>query len=131
MAQLENSVSVNCSVDDAWKVVADFGGIDAWFPMADSVRVEGDDRHIGLEGMDQPVIERHLETDNETRTHRYTIVTSPLPTESYEAIWTVREDGDGAVVVWAMEFEPAEVSEVLDGIAKGALASLKEHLEGA
>lgn len=130
MAELENSVSINCSVDDAWKVASDFGGIDAWFPGITGCELDGEDRHITFEGMDETVVERRIRSDDDTRTLVYAIVSSPLPLDSYQATMQVDPDGDGARVTWTMVFEPADSGEVMQGIAEGALQSLKSHLEG-
>ena len=40
-----------------WAVVGDFGGLGGWLPGVDSCRVEGDDRHLAMMGME---ITEHL-----------------------------------------------------------------------
>lgn len=130
MAQLTNAIPVECSPDDAWKVIADFGAIADWLPMAVRSRLEGDDRIIELEGMDEPIVERRRSQDDATRTLVYTIESSPLQLASYQATVRVEPDGDGARITWTMEFEPDEVAPIFQTTAEGALANLKAHLEG-
>jgi len=121
MAQGAVDVTVEAAPDAVWVKVGDFGGIGAFLPGIESFRLEGDERVIGIFGME--VRERLLSRDDATRTISYSIIDG-LPVESHTATLSVEAEGDGSKVTWAYEVEPAEMAPVLGDNYTAALAAL-------
>jgi carbon monoxide dehydrogenase subunit G len=115
-------VTVAATPDAVWAKVGDFGGIDKFFPGIESFRVEGDDRVIGMFGME--IRERLLSRDEAARTITYSVVDG-VPIEKHTATISVEPDGDGAKVTWAYDVEPAEMAPIFGDTYKGALAAVE------
>ena len=122
MAAGEVDVTVAASPDEVWAKVGDFGGVDKFFPGIESFRVEGDDRVIGMFGME--IRERLISRDEATRTISYSVVEG-VPIESHTATISVEADGDGSKVTWAYDVEPAEMAPIFGDTYKGALAAVE------
>ena len=61
-------VTIAATPDEVWAKVGDFGGVGVLFPAIESFRLEGDDRIIGMFGME--IRERLLARDpGEPRAH--------------------------------------------------------------
>ena len=115
-------VTIAASPDEVWGKVGDFAGIDVLFPSLESFRLEGDDRIIGMFGLE--IRERLVARDDATRTLSYSVVDG-VPLESHTATITVEPQGAGSKVTWAYDVEPAEMAPVFGGTYKGALAALE------
>jgi carbon monoxide dehydrogenase subunit G len=115
-------VTVAATPDAVWAKVGDFGGIDTFFPGIESFRVEGDDRIIGMFGME--IRERLVSRDETARTITYSVVDG-VPIESHTATISVEPDGDGTKVTWAYDVEPAEMAPIFGDTYKGALAAVE------
>jgi carbon monoxide dehydrogenase subunit G len=115
-------VTVDASPDAVWAKVGDFSGVGELFPALESFRLEGDDRIIGMFGME--IRERLLSRDDATRTISYSVVEG-VPLESHVATITVEPEGNGSKVTWAYEVEPAEMAPIFGDNYKGALAALE------
>jgi carbon monoxide dehydrogenase subunit G len=122
MAEGAVDVSVGATPDAVWAKVGDFGGIADFFPGIDSFRLEGDDRVIGMFGME--IRERLLARDDATRTLTYSVVDG-VPIESHSATITVQAEGDGSKVTWAYAVEPAEMAPIFGDTYKAALAAVE------
>jgi carbon monoxide dehydrogenase subunit G len=102
--------------------VGDFGGVGELFPGIESFRVEGDDRVIGMFGLE--IRERLLSRDEAARSISYSVVDG-VPIESHTATITVEADGDGSKVTWSYDVKPDEMAPVFGDTYKGALAVLE------
>lgn len=122
MAEGAVDVTVGASPDKVWEKVGDFGGVEDFFPGIDSFRLEGDERIIGMFGME--IRERLLARDDATRTISYSVV-GGVPIDSHEATITVEEDGEGCKVTWAYAVTPDEMAPIFGDTYKAALASLE------
>jgi mxaD protein len=123
----EGSVDVTLSTppDEVWAKVGDFGGVADFFPGIDSFRMVGQDRIIGMFGME---IREHLVArDDATRTITYSVVEG-VPVESHQATISVEPDGEGSKVTWAYAVTPDEMAPIFGDTYKGALASLQNSL---
>lgn len=109
------------SPDAVWAVVGKFDGVAEFFPGIDSFSTEGDDRLIGMFGMQ--IRERLVSRDDATMTLEYSIVDG-VPLQSHKARITVVPDGDGSLVTWAFEVDPEEMVPVFDQTYGGALEVL-------
>src|SRR5271155_2775699 len=91
-------VTIAAPPEEVWEKVGDFAGVGELFPALESFRLEGDDRIIGMFGME--IRERLLARDDATRTISYSVVDG-VPLESHTATIIVEPAGDGSKVTWA------------------------------
>jgi mxaD protein len=117
-------VSVAAAPDEVWKKVGDFGGIAEFFPGIDSFRLEGDDRVIGMFGME--IRERLLARDEEGRVLTYSVVEG-VPVDSHTATISVQAEGDGSKVIWAYDVSPDEMAPIFGDTYKAALAAIESQ----
>jgi len=122
MAEGAVDVTVQAAPDAVWQMVGDFGGVGDFFPGIDSFRLEGDDRVIGMFGME--IRERLVSRDDATRTICYSVVDG-VPIESHKATITVEPEGEGSKVTWAYEVTPDEMAPIFGDTYKGALAAVE------
>ena len=115
-------VTLATTPDAAWKVVGDFGGVAGFFPGSESFRMEGDDRIIGMFGME--IRERLLSRDDDARSISYSVVDG-VPLDSHTATITVEPEGAGSKVTWAYAVTPDEMAPIFGDTYKAALASLE------
>jgi carbon monoxide dehydrogenase subunit G len=122
MADGAVDVTVNATPDEVWAKVGDFGGVGEFFPGIESFRLEGDDRIIGMFGME--IRERLISRDEATRTLTYSVIDG-VPLESHSATISVEPEGDGAKVTWAYSVTPDEMAPIFGDTYKGALAAVE------
>ena len=115
-------VTIAAAPDEVWKKVGDFAGVGDFFPGIESFRMEGDDRVIGMFGME--IRERLLARDEEGRVITYSVV-GGVPMDSHTATISVEPDGAGSKVIWAYDVTPDEMAPIFGDTYKGALASLE------
>lgn len=114
-------VSVAAAPDKVWEKVGDFGGVGELFPALDSFRLEGDDRIIGMFGME--IRERLLAKDDASRVLTYSVVDG-VPIESHTATISVEPEGEHSRVVWAYDVSPDEMAPIFGDTYKAALETL-------
>jgi len=122
MAEGAVDVMVKAPPDEVWKKVGDFGGIKEYFPGIESCRLEGDDRVIGLFGME--IRERLMARDDENHALTYSVVAG-VPIDSHTATISVEPEGDGSRIIWAYAVTPDEMAAVFGDTYKSALTSLE------
>ncbi len=127
MATIRHHTHIDRRPDDVWRVVADAGGISAWFPGIDASSAEGDRRRCRAGGVE--LVEQILTVDDELRRFQYRIVEGPAPLEFHLATVDVLPDGDGALVVYSTEVVPDEAKALFDPAIAAGVAGLKAHLE--
>jgi mxaD protein len=125
MGKAEVDIDINGKPDEVWAVIGDFGGLGTWMPGVDSCRLEGDDRILGMMGME--ITEHMVRKDDDARQLVYGIV-SGAPVERHEATITVHPNGDGCRVTWAVDTDDA-MTEMMGQMYQQALVALKEHVE--
>jgi mxaD protein len=106
-----------------WTVVGDFGAVGEMLPDLESFRLEGDDRVLGMFGME--IRERLISRDDDGRALTYSIV-GGVPIDSHRATVSVTPAGDGSKVTWAFDVTPDEMAPILAdtyGQALGVLAT--------
>jgi len=121
MAEGAVDVTVDATPDAVWAKVGDFGGVGEFFPGIESFRLEGDDRVIGMFGME--IRERLVSRDDATRSMTYSVIDG-VPIESHSATITVEPEGDGSKVTWAYNVLPDEMAPIFGDTYKGALAAV-------
>jgi mxaD protein len=122
MADGAVDVTVDATPDAVWAKVGDFAGVGDFFPGIESFRLEGDDRVIGMFGIE--IRERLLARDEATRTITYSVVEG-VPIESHTATISVEADGDGSKVTWAYSVTPDEMAPLFGDTYKSALAAVE------
>ena len=114
-------VTVAAPPDEVWKKVGDFGGVADFFPGIESFRLEGDERVIGMFGME--IRERLLARDEAGRVITYSVIDG-VPVDSHTATISVQPDGDGSKVIWAYNVTPDEMAPIFGDTYKAALTTL-------
>ncbi len=115
-------VTIAAAPDEVWKKVGDFAGARDFFPGIETFRMEGDDRVIGMFGME--IRERLLSRDEERRVLTYSVV-GGVPIDSHTATISVEPEGAGSKVIWAYDVTPDEMAPIFGDTYKGALAALE------
>lgn len=126
MGEARAETTIHRDADEVWATVGNFGEL-GWMPGVETCRLEGDDRIIGMFGME--ITERQLRRDDAGRTLTYGIVGGPVKVEKHEATITVTPRGDDSQVTWDVVTDDAMV-EMMQGTYQGALDALKARLEG-
>jgi carbon monoxide dehydrogenase subunit G len=126
MGEARAEITIDRSADDVWEKIGNFGDL-MWMPGIESCELDGDDRILGMFGM--RIVERQLARDEEGRSLTYGIVDGDMKPEVHRATITVMPAGSGSFVTWDVETDDAMV-EVMQGAYTGALAALKEQMEG-
>jgi carbon monoxide dehydrogenase subunit G len=126
MGEARAETTIQKPADEVWALVGNFGDL-GWMPGVDSCRVEGDDRIIGMFGME--ITERQLRRDDAKRTLTYGIVAGPVQVEKHEATITVNPDGAGSHVTWDVDTDDSML-DMMKGTYQGALDALKAELDG-
>jgi carbon monoxide dehydrogenase subunit G len=125
MAAGEVDVTVAAAPDAAWEIVGNFGGLADFFPGIETFRLEGEDRIIGMFGME--IRERLVARDEDARTITYSVIEG-VPIDSHTATITVEADGEGSRVIWAYDVTPDEMAPIFGDTYKAALAQLENAL---
>jgi carbon monoxide dehydrogenase subunit G len=139
MASIVVKQEFRASADSVWKQLRDFGGVGGWMPGVTSCQVEGEGigavRSVKMGDM---MIKERLESlDDGKRSFSYSIVEGPMPVQDYLATVEVSEVGPGCRVDWTASFVLPEglpldpIAQGLKGAYGGALASLKQQIDGA
>jgi len=126
MGEARAEITIDRSADDVWAKIGNFGDL-MWMPGIESCELDGDDRVLGM--FDMRIVERQFARDGEGRSLTYGIVEGDMKPEVHRATITVMPAGSGSFVTWDVETDDAMV-EVMQGAYSGALAALKEQLEG-
>jgi hypothetical protein len=126
MGEARAEITIDRPADEVWAKIGNFGDL-LWMPGIETCELDGDDRVLGMFGM--RVVERQLRRDDEGRTLTYGIVEGDVKPEVHEATITVMPAGSGSFVTWDVTTDDAMV-EVMQGAYTGALAALKEQMEG-
>jgi carbon monoxide dehydrogenase subunit G len=121
MAEGSVDVIVEAAPDAVWAKVGDFGGVADFLPGIDTFVLEGDDRVIGMFGME--IRERLISRDDATRSLTYSVIDG-VPIESHTATMTVEAEGDGSKVTWSYDVEPAEMAPIFGDTYKAGLAAI-------
>ena len=128
MASARAHTRIARSADDVWKVAGDPDSITAWIPGLESSSTDANGlRTVTLPGGMVVTEQIHLRDDG-LRRMQYGIADGPLPVQLHRATIDVLEDGDGAIVVYAVDVEPDELKPVFDQMTSGAVQALAAHL---
>ena len=110
MAKITRQVRIDASKEKTWEVLADFGAVASWAPTilqshstTEANGGVGAERTCEHEKMGQ-LVERITGWDEGSSLSYDVIKGLPFPMKSLNNVWSVRADGDGAVVTVTMDF---------------------------
>jgi carbon monoxide dehydrogenase subunit G len=126
MAAGQVEIGVTAKPGDVWETVGDFGAVGDFLPGIDSFRLEGDDRVIGMFGME--IRERLVDRDDVSRSITYSVVDG-VPIERHRATVSVKPDGAGSQVTWTFDVEPDEMAPIFADTYQKGLEALKAHFD--
>lgn len=124
---------LNTSSAKAWDAIRNIEGLDRWFPIIDSCRVEGSGvgamRYMTLEG--GAITDLIESVDDGRKRFVYLRTTSPFPVTHYRGTVEVFDSYDGqAVLTWTIDFESKpEDSEAVAVLVKGAISDGIDGME--
>jgi carbon monoxide dehydrogenase subunit G len=127
MAAGRLEIEIPATPDAVWATVGDFGAAGDFLPGIDAFRLEGDERVIGMFGLE--IRERLVERDEAGRSITYSLIDG-VPIERHQATISVEAGGDGSVVAWAFEVEPDEMAPLFADTYQKALEALRSVFSG-
>jgi uncharacterized protein YndB with AHSA1/START domain len=126
--QVKVAKTINVPTDKVWSAISGIGGLDRWFPIIASCRVEGAGvgaiRVLGL-GDGGQIRDRVEEIDHKERRFRYLRTEHPFPVSRYVGTVEVRDGESGqSEVTWTLDIDDvaAEAREELVGFLTTALS---------
>lgn len=124
--------TVDVPGEDAWAAISGIGGLDRWFPVIASCRVEGRGvgaiRILGLDGGGE-IRDRIEEVDHRARRLRYLRSEHPFPVQRYVGTVEVADrGGDRADVTWSVEIDITE--QARDEFAAFLTSALSDGIAG-
>ena len=129
MANGKAETSIDCSPDDAWKLLREFGSLGEWMPGVDSCTLDGDVRTIGMMGIE--IKEQLRELDDDDRRISYSVVESPMGNlESHLATIKVDPEGSGTHLTYTVDVSPDELLGLFLPVYEGSVVEIKKKLEG-
>lgn len=124
MAEGSVEIAVASPPEKVWAAVGDFGGLEQFFPGIESFRLEGDDRIIGMLGLE--VREHLVHRDEAARSISYSVVDG-VPIDSHRATITVTSQGTGSTVTSTFDVEPESMVPIFADTYQKALEALQAH----
>ena len=124
---------LNTSTARAWDAIRNIDGLDRWFPIIESCRVEGSGvgarRHMTLDG--GQITDLIEAVDDGRKRFVYLRTTSPFPVTHYRGTVEIFDSYDGqAVLTWTIDFESKpEDSEAVAALVKGAISDGIDGME--
>lgn len=131
---------LNVPADVVWTAIRNIGRLDAWFPIIETCRVEGEGagalRYMTIAdgGNIKDTIE---EVDDFNKRLVYLRPISPFPVTYYKGTVEVFKSYDGlAVVVWTIDFEStpensSSVAELVKGAISDGIDGMEKDLQSA
>ncbi len=124
---------LNISSAKAWEAIRGIDGLDRWFPIIETCRVEGRGvgahRYMTLEG--GQITDLIEAVDDGRRRFIYLRTTSPFPVTHYRGTVEIFDSYDGqAVLAWTIDFESKpEDSEAVAALVKQAISDGVDGME--
>jgi hypothetical protein len=124
---------LNTTTAKAWEAIRNIEGLDRWFPIIKSCRVEGSGigarRYMTLEG--GQITDLIEAVDEDRKRFVYLRTTSPFPVTHYRGTVEIFDSYDGqAVLSWTIDFESKpEDSEAVATLVKGAISDGIDGME--
>lgn len=139
---VEEGIVLPAKPAEVWKVVGDYGNLQAWHPVVGNTTVtQGKNNQVGavrtVETKDgAKIVEKLLAYDGKRMSMRYKIVESPLPVSEYSSNLKVVAAGEGSRVIWNSRFKAngtpdAKAREVISGVYKAGFEGLQSQFGGS
>lgn len=136
--KVDESVTLAAKPAEVWKVLGDYGKLDAWHPVVARTEItKGTNNRVGairaLETRDgAKIVEQLLDYDARKMSMRYKFIASPLPVSDYRATLCVVPDGRGSRVIWKGTFKAkgvadAKAREIFIGIYQAGFDGLRQQ----
>ncbi len=132
--QMNVTKTINVPSDKVWLAISAIGGLDRWFPIINSCKVEGVGvgavRILGLD--DGAEIKDCIEEINhQDRRFRYLRTQHPFPVSHYEGIVTVSDAGNGQCKIsWVLELEITVQNHARDDLLQFVNQALSDGIAG-
>jgi len=132
--------TLNASASDVWAHIGEFGGLHTWHPAVTGTELtgsgmdKGDIRVLTL-GDGAKITEELRGHSNESMSHSYAILESPLPVANYESTIKVESTGDNSCkVMWSSTFDAKDAMDIeaigaIDGVYIAGLDALVAEFE--
>ena len=104
---VEKSVEVAASPEEAWQALADFCSIAVWHPgiaACEQSEQDGATLRTLTTGDGGVVLEKLIQHDDQAMSFTYTILESPLPVADYVSTMKVSPASGGGSIQWRGEF---------------------------
>jgi len=122
MSEDRVSIEIAAPPAEVWATVGDFGAVGDFLPGIESFRLEGEDRVIGMFGME--IRERLVARDEGDRAITYSVVDG-VPLEHHQATIAVAPADTGSLVTWSFEVTPDEMAPIFADTYTKALQALQ------
>lgn len=140
LLSVEESVTLPAKPAEVWKVVGNYGHLEAWHPVIVKTDItHGVNNKAGavraLETKDgAKIVEELLNYDGRKMSLRYKFIESPLPVSDYQSTLRVVAAGQGSKVIWKGTFkakgvEDAKARELFAGIYKAGFEQLAKQFQ--
>jgi Polyketide cyclase / dehydrase and lipid transport len=136
MPRVENSVDLDLSPEQAWRVVGDLSDAASWVPGVATAHLDGDLR-VCMTADGRVIRERLSSVEGEPMAYRYEHLAISAPVRDSWGILRVRPTGRGCAVEWHAVFEPADpaqadqITAMMRANFADALLSLRRRIENA
>lgn len=105
MPKIEIKKTITADPNKVWATIAKGTGVNDWFPIVTSCRLEGNKRFCSMAGggdLDETIIS----TDHKTRTFIYSVDKHPLPWGPVHTTIKINDAGMGKCeIIWLAEFD--------------------------
>jgi carbon monoxide dehydrogenase subunit G len=129
MATIRVHTHVDAPVQQVWDAVRDPIGLVEWMPGIDGGEMVTDTaRKLTMGSIS--VVEDVVTIDDDLNRFQYTITEMPVPIESHLTTIDVLPDGDGSLLIIGVDVKPDELAGMIKPAMEGALAGIKNHVEG-
>ncbi|HEX5267389.1 MAG TPA: SRPBCC family protein [Acidimicrobiales bacterium] len=137
MGAVQEECEFGVGIDEAWKVIGDFGGLLEALGVPFELEGAGIGQTRKISMGDEPTVERLEERDDDSRRLVYSIVAGALPLQNYVSTMQLRPAGDGRThLTWSSTFDAAagstdeDACTLVRGIYRGGMAGLQKHFGG-
>ena len=139
MTKVSVSANIGVSAAQLWDMIGGFHSLADWHPTFEKCVIEEQGkvtlRRLSLVGGGE-VVERLEQSDDDSRSYSYSIISSPFPINNYNSIIRVTEGEDGkARVEWSSEFDTvdapeSDITKMVEGMYSAGFDNLKKMFGG-
>lgn len=133
---IEVRKTISVHAETLWPTIASGTGVNEWFPVITSCRVEGNQRFCTMAG-GGALVETLLGADNVLRSFRYSVDKHPLPWGPVQCVMQVTDAGMGkSEIVWQARLDcaddiEAQARQMLTGLYSQGIDALEAYHQHA